>query len=337
LETQLDTISNPSAEQSVGFLQDKSPTDVVVIIPTYNAATHWQELSSSLALEGVSPSQVLIVDSSSKDGTRKLAERSGYKVVSIPQAQFNHGGTRRLACSYFPQAERLLFCTQDVVFQGTGSIEALSKVLDDPSVGAAYGRQLPRAEANAIERHGRLFNYSPTSQIRTLESRAEIGMKAVFFSNSFAVYRRSALEAVGGFPSNVIMAEDSFVAARMLLNGWKIVYKAEAAVIHSHSFSLFQEASRYFDTGAHHRREHWIFEAFGNADSEGKRFILSELRYLWSNAPHLIPIGLLRNAIKLAAYRLGYMERYFPMVLKKKISAYPQFWLENQRQTNGLR
>jgi rhamnosyltransferase len=330
LETQSDFTSNISTQNRETLLQDKPLGNLVVIIPTFNAAKHWPGLSSSLALQGVSPSQVLIIDSSSRDGTRELAEQSGYTVVSIPQAQFNHGGTRKLACSYFPQAERLLLCTQDVIFQGPGSIETLSKVLDDPSIGAAYGRQLPRPEANAIERHGRLFNYSQTSQVRSLESRAELGMKATFLSNSFAVYRRSALEAVGGFPSNVVLAEDSFVAARMLLHGWKTVYEAGAAVIHSHAFSLSQEASRYFDTGAHHQRERWIFEAFGNADSEGLRFIVSELRYLWSNAPHLIPSGLLRNMVKFAAYRLGHMERHFPIALKKKMSGYPQFWIENR-------
>lgn len=307
--------------------------NLVVIIPTYNAAKHWPGLSSSLAASGVSPSQVLIIDSSSKDGTQELAKGSGYTVISIPQSEFNHGGTRKLACSYFPEADRLLFCTQDVVLQGTRSIEVLAKTLDDPSVGAAYGRQLPRPEANAIEKHGRLFNYPQTGQIRTLESSAQLGVKAAFLSNSFAVYRRSALEAAGGFPSHVILAEDSYVAARMLLNGWKIVYEADALVIHSHAFSVSQEATRYFDTGAHHNRERWILEAFGKADSEGKRFVQSELRYLWSNAPWLIPMALLRTATKFAAYRIGAMEGRLPIGLKKKLSGYPQFWNENPHQT----
>lgn len=331
LENRATVSTNIRANQGGVSLQDDFLNHLVIIIPTYNAARHWPELSSSLALEGVGPSQVLIMDSSSKDGTRELAERSGYKVVSIPQAEFNHGHTRQLACSYFPEAQKLLFCTQDVVFEGSGSVRALTKTLDDPTVGAAYGRQVPRREANAIERHGRLFNYPMTRQVRTFESRATLGMKTTFFSNSFAIYRRSALESVGGFPSNVVLGEDSFVAARMLLEGWKIVYEAEATVIHSHAFSLYQEASRYFDVGAHYQREHWIFEAFGNADSEGKRFILSELRYLRSNAPHLIPMSMLRNAVKLAAYRLGTLERYLPTTVKTRVSGYPQFWIENHR------
>ena len=67
-------------------------------------------------------------------------------------------------------------------------------------------------------------------------------------------------------------------------------------MIHSHAISLSKEASRYFDTGAFHARETWMLKTFGNANSEGKKFIKSEMRYLMANAPHLIPLALLRTA-----------------------------------------
>lgn len=303
---------------------------VAIIIPTFNAASHWAELHGSLVEAEVNPYQVLIIDSSSTDATRELAKHSGYQVVSIPQKDFNHGGTRQLASTFFPDAELLMFCTQDVVFRSVGAIESLAKALNDSEVGAAYGRQIARSGANAIERHARLFNYPAISQIRTFASRTQLGIKTAFISNSFAMYRRTALEQVGGFPGNVLIAEDSFVAARMLQAGWKIVYQADAEVIHSHRFGLRKEASRYFDIGAHHARENWMLETFGKADSEGKQFIKSEMRYLLANAPHLIPVAVLRTANKLAAYRLGSIERHLPTRLKKRISAYPQFWQNNR-------
>jgi rhamnosyltransferase len=316
----LDEVASPRRHSLAG---------VGIIIPTYNAESYWPELSASLALEGAEPSQVLIIDSASKDATRELARRSGYRVICIPQTEFNHGGTRQLACSYFPGVERLLYCTQDVVFTGNRSIALLSEALDDAEVGAAYGCQIPRRDADAIERHARLFNYPQTTQVRTFESRKKLGIRTAFFSNSFAMYRRNALESVGGFPSNVVLGEDVFVVARMLMAGWKVVYKADAAVIHSHPISLMEEVSRYFDIGAHHAREAWMLKSFGNANSEGKNFIKSEMRYLWAKAPHLIPLALLRTATKLVAYRLGSLERHLPLALKKKVSDYPQFWENN--------
>ena len=58
----------------------------------------------------------------------------------------------------------------------------------------------PGRGANPIEAHARLFNYPPVSAIRSLEDAAAMGFKAIFFSNSFGAYRRTALEQVGGFP-----------------------------------------------------------------------------------------------------------------------------------------
>ncbi|MGI4758792.1 MAG: glycosyltransferase [Janthinobacterium lividum] len=297
-----------------------------VVIPTYNAEPHWPELSASLALQGIPPDHILVIDSSSRDRTRLLAEQSGYRVLCIAQTDFNHGATRQMACDYFPTAEMLVFLTQDAIPHGTGSIERLCQALDDASVGAAYGRQAPRVEASPIERHARLFNYPEQTQVRTFESRHKLGIKAAFCSNSFAVYRCSALKAVGGFPKNVILAEDSMVAARLLMSGWKVTYQANAVAIHSHPIRLRQEFSRYFDTGAHHSREAWLQKVFGEAQTEGKLFLKSEMQYLRKHAPELIPLALFRTLNKLAAYRLGKLQQHLPLALNRRLSGYPHFW-----------
>jgi rhamnosyltransferase len=297
-----------------------------VIIPTLNAARHWPALEFSLSLQGLHSSQVLIVDSSSTDDTLSLAQRAGFRVLRIPRDQFNHGATRQHACDYLPWAEYLVFMTQDAVLAHERSIECLCRALEDEGVGAAYGRQLPRETADPIERHGRFFNYPPTSQVRSLESRAELGFKAVFFSDSFAVYRRSALESVGGFPSDAIVSEEVTVAARMLLAGWKVAYQADAIVVHSHSLTLSQEFSRYFDIGVHHGRTPWLTNSFGTTRNQGRQYVLSELRSLWTNAPSWIPYALMRTFSKYVAYRLGTIESRLPQRLNRMLSNHPGYW-----------
>ena len=220
----------------------------------------------------------------------------------------------------------MIFLTQDAVPHGEDSFKHLSGAFLDPSVGAACGRQIAREKAGPIERHARLFNYPPLSNCRTLESREEIGIKAAFLSNSFGAYRRSALEQVGGFPSNTIVNEDMTVAARMLMAGWKVAYQADAAVVHSHSLSFRHEFSRYFDTGVYHSREKWLIEEFGGAGGEGRRFILSETKYLLRTNASLILISALRNINKWLGYRLGLMERHIPVHVKRKVSSQKNFW-----------
>lgn len=297
-----------------------------VVIPTFNAAGGWSALQRAVDAQGIAPEQVLVIDSSSTDATRSLAARAGYRVSSISKREFNHGGTRQQALWHMPRAEFLLYLTQDAVPASKDSFAGLFDAFADPAVGAAYGRQLPREGADPIERHARLFNYPGSSHVRSLESRSSLGIKAAFLSNSFAAYRRSALEEVGGFPLNVIMAEDSVVAARMLLAGWKVAYCADATVVHSHPLSVRAEFCRYFDTGVHHAREAWLREQFGEAGGEGLRFFLSEVRYLLSTGTGRLPKAALRTASKLVAYRLGLLQRHLPTKVKRAFSAHPEFW-----------
>ncbi len=297
-----------------------------IVIPTFNAGRHWQALHEGLTRQGVDKDQVLIVDSTSTDETRALVEKSGYRLVVRPTADFRHGRTRQTAAALLPAAEVLVFMTQDAILYDQHSLANLLSSFENPLVGAAYGRQLPRPGANAIERHGRLFNYPDCPAMRDFASRTSMGFRSAYFSNSFAGYRRSAFQDVQGFPDHVIVSEDVSVAARMLLKGWNIAYCSEAKVIHSHEFSLGAEFSRYFDISVHHQQESWIIEQFGSVGGEGRKFVLSELRYLRENSPQLIPLAILRSAIKWSAYQCGRREASLPLWLKRAFSSNPGFW-----------
>lgn len=297
----------------------------VVIIPTFNAANDWARFTRALSVCSESQS-VLIVDSASTDGTVDLARAAGFFVHTVTQTEFNHGGTRQLAAELLPDAEILVFLTQDAVLADSSGINVLLESFADPKVAAAFGRQLPHPDAMPIEAHARIFNYPAQSGIRTLASREQLGIKAIFISNSFAAYRREALIDVGGFPRDVIFGEDTITAANMLLAGWKIAYVAEAQVYHSHSYTWTQDFKRYFDIGVLHARESWLLKKFGNTGGEGGRFVRSELNYLWPEYWRLIPSALVRTTLKLVGYRLGRIENRLRLEWKRKLSMHPNFW-----------
>lgn len=110
-------------------------------------------------LASVSPEHVLIIDSSSSDGTADLARAVGFGVMSIDKKDFNHGTTRQLGAIVLHDAEVLVYLTQDTILQDPCTLERLLSAFADPSVAAAYGRQLPRPKATPIEAHARSFNY----------------------------------------------------------------------------------------------------------------------------------------------------------------------------------
>ncbi len=303
----------------------------LLCIPTLDAGDLAAKQVAALAAQSCRPADFLVIDSSSRDATASVYREAGADVVTIPRAEFDHGATRNLALSRYPQADVLVYLTQDAIPADTESLARLMARLDDPEVGAVHGRQLPREGADAVEAHARLFNYPEHSNLRRRDDIPEYGIKTVFLSNSFAAYRRYALESVGGFPAGGVMNEDMYAAARMLLAGWKLAYAADAAVRHSHPYTPSEEFRRYFDIGTFIARNRWLIEAVGSPGGEGARYLKSEMRYLLDKDPLRIPAALLRDAAKLLGMGLGRREAAIPLALKRRLGMNRAFWNAQDR------
>lgn len=307
-----------------------------LVIPTLNAGGHLPRLLPAIAAQTVKPDRFLVIDSASTDETQDAFRAAGAEIHQIERSQFDHGGTRQLALSLLPEADLFLYLTQDAIPASPDAFARLLGRFEDPGIAAAFGRQLPREEAGPIERHARLFSYRPESARRTMADAEQIGIRAAFLSNSFAAYRRSGLEAVGGFPHRTIFGEDMHVAARLLMAGQAVAYAADAAVIHSHGYSIIEEFRRYFDVGVLHGRTDFLTERFGRTSGEGLKFVTSELGYLGREAPHLIPSAMIRTLAKWSAYKLGRAERKLPLGWKKRFSMQPRFWLREAAEAAGM-
>lgn len=297
-----------------------------LVVPTLNAGAFAGDLIDAIRAQSCDLQRILMIDSSSSDATPDLARAAGAEVVTIPRAEFDHGGTRQLAVDRIGDVPVVLFLTQDAIPADSHAFERLVAAFDDETVAAAYGRQLPREDAGVADAHARLFNYPAESCVRSLADAARLGIKTPFLSNSFAAYRVSALRAVGGFPRRTLFGEDMYVAAKLLLAGHRIAYVADATVRHSHRYTFAAELRRYFDVGAFHARNPWIMERFGKAGREGRAYVRSEMRYALEHAPAAIPGLLLRDAIKLLGMHLGRREALLPRRLKRRLSMNPRFW-----------
>jgi rhamnosyltransferase len=302
------------------------PKNSVLIIPTYNAGPFAAPLVAAIQSQTFMPTRWLVIDSSSKDKTVDIFKSAGAEILVIDPAQFDHGGTRQMAAELCSDREFLIYLTHDAI---PASPDAFSKLLAGFSigeVGLCYGRQLPRPRAEPIEAQARLFNYPEESSSTTPETARGEGARATFCSNSFSAYRASALHEVGGFPSGTIFGEDAIVAGRLLLAGWTKSYRADAEVIHSHDYSIVEEAKRYFDLGVLHAREPWIRDSFGAAEGAGFKFLRAQMYFLAAHAPWLIPAAFIRAAGKYAMYRLGISEARLPLKMKRQLSMNARFW-----------
>lgn len=298
---------------------------IACIIPTYNGKNNLSRLLDSLQTQ-TAHFDTLIVDSSSTDGTQEIARSRVANVTVIPSLEFNHGGTRQFMVDQNPSYDVYIFLTQDAWLVDSNAVARIVELFFDPKVGGVCGRQLPHTDANVFAQHARFFNYPEGVEVKTLDDVSKLGIKTAFMSNSFSAYRGQALKGIGGFPVNVIFAEDMYVAAKMLLAGWKVAYAGNAQCRHSHNYTIVEEFERYFDMGVFHAREPWIRKHFGGAGGEGLRYVSSELKFLALHRLHLWPIALLRNVVKLIGYKLGQQEAALPICLKRRLGMYKRFW-----------
>jgi rhamnosyltransferase len=297
-----------------------------VVVPTLNAGAGWKTWLEAYRSQSVRATATIIIDSGSRDETVELARAAGLKVHCIPANEFSHSRTRQLGADLCPPCDVIVFLTQDAILADERALEELVLCFDDPKIAAAYGRQLPSPGASAIAAHARYFNYPALSENKDLASVSRLGIKSVFISNSFAAFRRDRFEEIGGLRFDTIMCEDAVLSARLLLAGHAVRYCAESRVHHSHEYTTTAEFRRYFDIGVFHCREPWLPETFGNASSEGLRFVKSEISYLWKNDPAAIPGSLVRAAMKLLGYQAGLKERRMPLSIKRACSMHRQFW-----------
>ena len=278
---------------------------VSIIIPTYNAGKKFEKFALMIKKQTANIRQVLIIDSSSTDETVSIADKYNFTVEIIPKTEFGHGKTRQYALVKV-NTEIVVFLTQDVLLYDEFSVEKLVQCLiSDKKIAAVYGRQMPYENTGILGKFARLYNYPPISKINNFEDRKERGIKTAFLSDSFSAYKKGLLLKTGGLP-DVNFGEDTFVAAKLLMNGYKTAYCAEAKVYHSHDYTLLQDYKRSKDIGQFHKKEKWLLETFGKAEGEGLKFIINEAKYLVKNGRfYYLPIAFLHNVVKYLGYKMG--------------------------------
>jgi rhamnosyltransferase len=298
-----------------------------ILVPVRNGGERWREAALALRNAVEDPSTIVVVDSSSSDGSDDIARDLGFEVERVDPRTFNHGRTRQAAVDRFCVGKEFaIFLTHDAVIEIPGSLFTLLDAFSNPRVGAAYGRQLPHHNASMFGRHSATFLYPENSDVRTLSSAPLHGIRTAYLSNSFAAYRIQALDQCGGFPSELILGEDTHVALHMLLAGWSISYRANALVRHSHDYTVLEEMRRYFDFGVLHAQLPALLQELGQPEGDGLRFVKSELRYMMAAAPWLLPEVVVRNAAKYLGYRLGRGFRKLPNSLRRRLSMTSGFW-----------
>ncbi|MEO0139167.1 MAG: glycosyltransferase [candidate division WOR-3 bacterium] len=294
---------------------------ISVIIPTRNAEEYIEKLLLSLRGQTVKP-EIIVIDSSSADKTPEIAKNLADVFVSIDERDFNHGLTRNLGVG-LSKGDIVVFFSQDALPENEKTLEVLIKPIVEGKVVLSYARHIPPEGTRPTEVFFRSFSYPPRSEVRGKEDVKKWGLRTFSNSNVCCAYLKEKLLEVGGFP-RVILSEDLIVAAKLVLRGYKIMYNAEARVIHAHEYSLFKLFQRYFSIGVFYAENKWLRGYGGRGDT--LRFIISQMEYLSENAPFWIPYAIAENAFRVLGLLAGFNYKIFPKKLLPLLSGYKHYF-----------
>jgi rhamnosyltransferase len=301
---------------------------ISVVIPVKDGGDDLRRCLEAIARQRVDDEvEVVVVDSGSRDGSRDMARGLGAVVHEIAPEEFNHGATRNLGAG-IARGDLLVFTSQDAYAVDESWLARLTEPLrGDTEVVAAYGRQLPHEHATPPEVFFLDFLYGPRPRLQSVAGPEEISMETTLFSNANSAMRRSAWQAMP-FADDLVMSEDQEWSRRALLAGHAIAYRPDAAVRHSHEYTIASAFRRFFDSGASARRA-YVGEPRGSGrvlKRRAREYALGELRWLWRLHRRWIPYAVVYEGARFVALQLGAREQHLPLGLKRRLSALPEHW-----------
>ena len=131
---------------------------------------------------------------------------------------------------------------------------------------------------------------------------------------------------MGGFVKKTIFNEDMIYAGHAVQAGYKIVYAAEAKVLHSHNYSCMQQFHRNFDLGVSQAEHPEVFAEI-SSEKEGKRMVLTACKhFIKIGKPFEIVHLITQSGAKYIGYYLGKRYQKLPKGWIKKCTASRAYW-----------
>lgn len=296
---------------------------VSIVIPTYNGGSLFQEVLEGVFKQSLKPYEVIVIDSSSSDGTDKIAKKFPVKFQKIKKSEFGHGKTRNYGAK-IAKGSYVVFLTQDAVPRNKSWLKNLIKSLDSPKIAGAFSRQVARNQAIPMEKFFYSKMYPAKSKTIT---KAVMHSQEILFSNASSAVRRSFI-LKHPFAEDILMSEDLAWAYEVLNEGYKIAYEADSLTTHSHNTSFKMLFKRYFDFGVSHEeikaKENQDFAFFG----KGLATALQEQGYLAKNG-HIawLPRSISYNSAKFLGLMVGRNHRHLPRPVKRQFTSYyKEYW-----------
>lgn len=209
---------------------------VSIIIRTYNEAKHLGQLLKQVSDQNTQglEHETVIVDSGSNDRTIEIAQQFGCHIVHIRKDDFSFGRSLNIGCSE-AAGKVLVFISGHCIPANREWLRSLVAPFGNDDIVYTYGAQVGNESSKFSERQ--IFGkYFP--------AHSKLPQEGYFCSNANA----ALLQAIWKkhlFDEELTGLEDMHLAKRLVDQGMKIGYVAEAQVYHLHDESWLQIKRRF--------------------------------------------------------------------------------------------
>lgn len=207
-----------------------------IVIRTYNEARHLPDLLEGIRRQRTPglDSEVILVDSGSTDGTVSIAERFGCRIEHIPKAQFSFGRSLNLGCRA-ATGDALVFISGHCIPVHEHWLANLVRPLSSGEVVLTYGRQLGNGQSRFSE--CRVFEkYFP--------AQSQVPQEGFYCNNANSALLTDIWKA-HPFDEELTGLEDMHLGRKLVEQGMRLGYVAEAPVYHLHHENWSQVKNRF--------------------------------------------------------------------------------------------
>lgn len=294
--------------------------DVSIILLTKNGGDRLKELMESIKAQNFQGSvEIVAVDSGSQDDTLKILESYDARIFRIKPEDFHHSKTRNYGASK-SEGKVLVYLTQDALPINNDLLKTLLDPLNNEDVAVVYGRQIANLHAKEVNTFFYSYFYPDEKKVlkkNHAENAKEFYMENIFVSDVCSAIKKDVWEQLK-FGDDVPMSEDKDFALKVLKAGYKIVYEPEAAVYHSHEYSLVARFKRRFKDGS--AFSSIALQGESNFLMGGLNYFTEEMKFFIGNKHILgMPYALAYNFMDFLGFFLGKKEKYLPRFVKNSI------------------
>ncbi|TCM78957.1 glycosyltransferase family 2 protein [Rhodovulum steppense] len=185
---------------------------VSVVVPAFNAEKYLEETVHSALGQSVPPIEIIIVNDGSSDGTAKVADQLAATHPEVTATHRPNGGAAAARNTGLSRArgEFILFLDADDRLTEDAIRHHLEVFEQHPDAAMVFGSN------NVIDETGTFLGTNPVPQENV--TIAELAMR-VTPSQSQCLYRKSALEAIGGYDEAIRYSQDIEANLRLIQVG----------------------------------------------------------------------------------------------------------------------